>query len=182
MFGWLLGKANKKILLIKIKINKEKIKCQDNIIIDTNNATYYTNEFKIIKIIDEYLNEYISVDTNIIINEKTFKVKNLKIDELYENTCIFFFTNKIRALQNIYLHNDNSTGIFKQYLTNGSLQGEISLLNGKLYGLQKNYCNNELVEECEYKNNLKNGLCKKYSNKETIIEFTRWKNGLILNQ
>lgn len=181
MFGWLLGKADKKILLIKIKTNRKNVKSQSHNIIDKKNATYYTNEFKIIEIIDEYLDDYISADINVILDEKNYKIKNLKKDELNENIGIFFYINKFRALNNIYLVSDNSTGVFKQYLSDGTLQGEISLFKGKLSGVQKNYYNNELVEESEYKNNLKNGLCKRYKDNENIIEFTMWKNGSMIN-
>ena len=155
MFGWLVGKANRKILLVKIKFNNKKVKIQGNILVDKNNATYYTNEFQITEIIDEYNNNYISVDISTIINEKLCETKNIKINELYENTGIFFYINKQRALYNIYLVNNNSTGIFKQYLPDGTLQGEISIVNGKLNGIYKNYFNGKLTDEFEYKNDIK---------------------------
>ena len=82
---------------------------------------------------------------------------------------------------NIYLIDNNSTGFFKQYLTNGVLHEEISVLNGKLNGTYKKYSNSGLIEESEYKNNVKNGICKKYNNDKTIIEFTLWNKGLLVN-
>lgn len=182
MFGWLVGKANKKILLAKIKFNNKKVKVQGNILVDKKYATYYINEFIITEIMDEYQTSYISLDVSTIMNDKLCEIKNLKINELYENTGIFFYMNKQRALCNIYLINNNSTGVFKQFLSDGTLQGEISIINGKLNGTYKNYLNGELIEECEYKNDLKNGLCKKYKNNETIIEYTLWKNGLLVNK
>jgi len=181
MFGWLIGTANRKILLVKILLNSKKVKVQGDILFDKNNATYYTNEFKIIEIIDEYLNNYVSVDINIIINEKMCETKNFKLNEFYENNGLFFYINKQRALHNIYLINNNSTGIFNQYSPSGNLQGEISIVNGKLNGTYRNYYNGELIEECEYKNDIKNGLCKIYKNNGTIIEFSMWKNGLLVN-
>lgn len=65
MFGWLVGKANKKNLLVKIFFNNKK-KNQDDVLIDEENATYYINEFKIVNIIDEYNNNYISVDIIVV--------------------------------------------------------------------------------------------------------------------
>lgn len=177
MFGWLVGKANKKILLAKIKFNNKKVKVQGDVLVDKKYATYYTNEFKIVEIIDEYRISYVSLDVSTIMNDKLCEIKNLKINELYEKTGIFFYINKQRALSDIYLINNNSTGVFKQFLLDGTLQGEISIINGKLNGTYKNYLNGELIEECEYKNDLKNGLCKKYKNNGNIIEFTLWKNG-----
>jgi antitoxin component YwqK of YwqJK toxin-antitoxin module len=181
MFGWLVGKGNKKDLLVKIELNKKKIKAYSTLLIDENNATYYTEEFKIVSIIDEYLNSYTSADIPIIINEKLCETKNLQMGKLYEDTGIFFYLHKRRALCNIYLINSNSTGVYKQYLLDGDLQGEISLLNGKLNGIYKNYANGELIEECKYKNGVKNGVCKKYFHKGDTIENSVWVNGLLVN-
>jgi len=129
MYGWLIGKNNNKVLLVKIKINNNKSFC--NTIIDKQNATYYTNEFIIIDIIDEFKNDYISVDIKTIIDDKFSEIKNLKINELYNNG-LFFYINKERALQDIYLITNKTSGVFNQYLHDGTFLGKIKFFNGKL--------------------------------------------------
>lgn len=181
MYGWLLGTAGRRILLVKIIFNNTKAKVQGDILVNKNNATYYTNEFKIIEIVDEFLTNYISVDISKIINEKMCKIQNFKINELYEDSGIFFYMHTQRALYDIYLINSTSTGIFKQYSLSGSLQGEITMFNGRMNGAHKIYNNGELIEETEYKNDKKNGLCKIYKDKGTITEFKLWKNGSLIN-
>lgn len=161
MIGWLLGTVDKRVLLAKIEFNKKKYKINNENIININNATYVTTEFKIIEIVDEYLNRYIAININVVdLVNSTYEKINFKVDELYEKMPIFFYLDKYRALQDIYLFNNKSTGTFKQYLLNGSLQGEISFIKGKINGICKNYINGELVEESEYKNDVKMGVCK----------------------
>jgi antitoxin component YwqK of YwqJK toxin-antitoxin module len=177
MFGWLLGQNDKKILLVKIQISNNKIKLTSGELVDTKNATYYTNEFRVIKIIDEYQTDYSHVNIKTIINDKLCQNKQLKINDFCENTGIFFYLQKERALSDIYLIDNKSSGIFKQYLSNGDLYGEISVLNGKLNGIYKSYVNGELSEECEYKKNVRHGLYKKYS-KGNIIEQLEYRNNV----
>jgi antitoxin component YwqK of YwqJK toxin-antitoxin module len=183
MFGWLLGTVNKKILLAKIEFNDKKSNIHKENIINKDDATYITTEFKIIEIVDEYLNNYISININVmdVINSMYEKL-NFKINELYERMSIFFYLDKHRALHDIYLFNNKSTGIFKQYLEDGSLQNELSFKKGIIDGICKNYLNGELIEESEYKRDIKNGLCKKYYDNGNVIEYTLWKNGLMVNQ
>ena len=182
MIGWLLGTVDKKVLLAKIEFNDKKSNINKENIINKENATYITTNFKIIELIDEYLNNYISININVIdIINSMYEKFNFKVNELYEQMSIFFYLDKHRALQDIYLYNNKSTGIFKQYLPNGSLQNELSIKRGIIDGICKNYLNGELVEECEYKRDIKNGLCKKYYDDGNVIEYTLWKNGLMIN-
>jgi antitoxin component YwqK of YwqJK toxin-antitoxin module len=180
MIGYLLGTANKKTVLVTIEFNKKKSNITKNHIIDKENATYLSSNYKIIDIVDEFLNKYISVDLQIILNEKFIEIHNLKLNELNEKKLIFFYLNKKRALQDIYLFNSKCTGIFKQYLINGQIHGIISLKNGYLNGINKTYENGFLVKECEYKHNQENGLCKKYDNSGTLLEVTNWKSGILI--
>jgi hypothetical protein len=129
MYGWLLGKNKNKILLIKISIENTKIKTVKGTI-DKNNATYYTNEFKIIEIVDEYCNKYYFADINKIIDEKYCKKVKLELNETYTDFGIFFYINTERALDDIYLFDNKYTGIAKQYLLNGELVEQITLNKG----------------------------------------------------
>jgi antitoxin component YwqK of YwqJK toxin-antitoxin module len=183
MIGWLLGTVEKKVLLAKIEYNDKKSNINKEQIVNKENATYITDEFKIIEIVDEYLNKYISININVVdIINSMYEKLIFHIDESYEQMTIFFYLDKHRALQDIYLFNNKSTGIFKQYLPDGSLQNELSVKNGLINGICKNYLNGELIEECEYKSDIKNGLCKKYYDNGNIIEYTLWKNGLMVNE
>jgi antitoxin component YwqK of YwqJK toxin-antitoxin module len=105
--------------------------------------------------------------------------KNVLKDVLYDKTRIFFYINKKRALDDLHLIDNLSSGVFKQYSLDGSLTSILTIKNGKLNGICKNYSDGELDEEIEYKNNLRNGLCKKYIDGDTVIEFTLWKNGVL---
>jgi antitoxin component YwqK of YwqJK toxin-antitoxin module len=182
MYVWLLGKVNNKPVLVKLFVNSKKIKVQGNVVVDKNNATYYTKEFEIKEIFDEALNNYVSVDISAIIDDIKYKTLNFKINKLYENICIFIYLNKQRAMDNFYLINNNATGIFKNYSPDGHLQAELVFYNGKFNGTCRFYSDSKLTEECEYKNDLRNGLCKLYKNNQNIIEFTLWKNGFPLHQ
>lgn len=179
MKGYLLGLATNKVVLVTIDFNEKKSNINKDTL-DKSNASYICGTYKITEIVDEYLNNYISVDLHIILNEKFTEVQNLKINEEYRQKTVFFYLNKERALQNIYLLNSKSTGIFKQYLFNGQINGEISLKNGKLSGINKIYKNGILVKETEYKNNQENGLSKKYDTDGNILEITNWKNGVLI--
>jgi hypothetical protein len=181
MFGYLLGIVNKKFVLVKIDFNENKSNINRAGIINKNNASYLSSNYKIVEIVDEFLNSYVCVDLEIILSEKFTMRENLKIDELYEKKFVFFYLNKKRALENIYLLNSKATGTFKQYLLNGQIYGEISLKKGCLDGITKLYEDEILVEECDYKHNCKNGLYIKYDKKNNVIESTKWKNGLIVS-
>lgn len=157
MIGYLLGKVNKIVVLVKIDFDEKKSNINKSII-DKENACYLCGTFKIIEIIDEFLNNYISVDLKIILNEKITEIQMLKINEQYDKKTVFFYLNKERALQDIYLYNSKTTGIFKQYLLNGQINGEISLKKGNLHGINKIYENGILIKETNYKNNQEIGL------------------------
>jgi antitoxin component YwqK of YwqJK toxin-antitoxin module len=178
MIGWLLGIANKKPVLVKIDFFKSNINRTN--IVDKNNASYLSSNYKIVEIVDEFLNKYISVDLEILLNEKISETENLKLGETYEKKLVFFYLNKRRALENIYLFNSKSTGIYKQYLLDGNLNGQISLKNGYLNGMSKVYDNGNLIEETEYKNGQKHGLSVKYDKTNNVVETTKWLYGLML--
>jgi hypothetical protein len=129
MFGWLLGTIDKKVVLIKINVNK--IKSQNNVV-DKNNATYYTKEFIITEIKDEYNDKYICANIKKIIDSKFCKNIILNINEPYENVGIFFYNNIKRALCDIFLYKSKSSGTFQQFLLNGNCVGEITFLNGRV--------------------------------------------------
>jgi antitoxin component YwqK of YwqJK toxin-antitoxin module len=179
MFGYLLGIANKKPVLVKIDFNEKKSNMNRADIVDKKNASYLSSDYKIVEIVDEFLNSYVCVDLEIILNEKFIITENFKINELYEKKLVFFYLNKQRALENIYLLNSKATGTFKQYLLNGDLNGEISLKNGYLNGISKIYTNGILEEECEYKRNNRNGFYIKYDKDKNIIETSKWNNGIM---
>ena len=155
MFGYLLGIANKKPVLVKIDFNEKKSNMNRADIVDKKNASYLSSDYKIVEIVDEFLNSYVCVDLEIILNEKFIITENFKINESYEKKLVFFYLNKQRALENIYLFNSKTSGTFKQYLLNGQIYGEISLKKGCLDGTSKSYEDGILVEECEYKHNCK---------------------------
>ncbi len=180
MFGYLLGIVNKKSVLVKIDFNEKKSNINRVGIINKKNASYLSSNYKIVEIVDECLNSYICVDLEIILNEKFATIENLKIDELYENKLVFFYLNKQRALENIYLLNLKTSGTFKQYLLNGQIYGEISLKNGCLDGISKLYEDEILVEKCDYKHNCKNGFYTKYDKQNNVIESSKWNNGIIV--
>jgi antitoxin component YwqK of YwqJK toxin-antitoxin module len=149
MIGYLLGLVNKKVALVTIDFNERKSNISKNVI-DKQNATYLCGTYKIIDIIDEYLNKYIAVDLRILLNEKMSAEINLKINEEYEKRTIFFYLSKERALQDIFLFNSKSTGIFKQYSLDGELIGELPQKNGILHGTYKSYYNGKVTEEVDY--------------------------------
>ena len=180
MFGYLLGTAQKNLLLVKIEFNENKTNIKQKKIIDKNNATFICSQFKIIEIIDEYKYNYTSADIHICINPKIKEIQNLKINELYDKKCIFMYLTKDRALQDIYLFYSKANGIFKQYNLDGELIGKLPLKNGNINGIYKNYKNGCLVEEYEYKRNVKNGLAKKYNLDGSIISLDTWKNGILI--
>jgi hypothetical protein len=130
MIGYLLGHANKQTVLVTIEFNDKKSNINRDDIIDRENASYLSSNYKIIEIVDEFLNKFVSVDLQIILNEKFVELCNLKINELNENKLVFFYLNKQRALQDIYFFNSKCTGSFKQFLINGQLNGILSLKNG----------------------------------------------------
>lgn len=178
MIGYLLGIADNKTVLVKIDFDEKHSNINKNNIVDKDNAVYLTSDFKITKIIDEYSNKYISVDINIIVLEKFIEKKNFKINEPINNNLIQFFITKQRTLQDVYLYNIKQNGIFKQYLPNGDLVGEIPLKKGKIDGIYKSYEDNELKEECMYHNGYKNGICKTYKDNNIIL--TKWENGVLI--
>jgi hypothetical protein len=87
MFGWLLVK----ILFEELNNDSSKIK-------DKLNATYLCYKYKIVKIIDEQLNNYICA--------------YVKINEFYENMPVFVYLSRERALQDLYLIDNKSSGSF----------------------------------------------------------------------
>lgn len=149
MFGYLLGLAEKKPVLVIIDFDEKKSNINKNVL-DKQNATYLCRTYKIINIIDEFLNNYISVDLKILLNEKMSMQINLKINEEYDHKTLFFYLNKERALEDIYLFNSKKTGIFKQYLIDGELSGELPLKNGIINGIYKQYSNGKVAKEVEY--------------------------------
>ncbi len=180
MIGYLLGIANKKTVLVTIEFNEKKSNKNKNKVIDKENATYLSGSYKIVEIVDEFLNKYVSVDLQIILNEKFTQLFNLKLNEINEKKLIFFYLNKQRALQDTYLFNSKCAGIFKQYLFNGQINGIISLKNGNLNGISKIYKNGILIKECDYKCNQENGLCKKFDDSGNLLEVTNWINGILI--
>jgi len=149
MIGYLLGLVNKKVVIVTIDFNEKKSNINKNVI-DKQNASYLCGEYKIIEIIDEYLNNYISVDLRIILNDKMTGEFNIKLNDDCEKKTVFFYLNKERALQDIYLFYSKSTGLFKQYSLSGELIGELPLKKGIINGIYKTYCNGIVTEECEY--------------------------------
>jgi len=149
MIGYLLGLANNKVVLVTINFNEKKSNINKNVI-SKKNATYLCGTYKIIDIVDEYLNKYIAVDLRILLNQKMSAEINLKLNEEYEKRNVFFYLNKERALQDIFLFNSKSTGIFKLYSLDGELIGELPQKNGILHGIYKSYYNGKITEEVEY--------------------------------
>lgn len=149
MIGYLLGIADKKTVVVKIDFNESNSDVKKYNIVDKDNATYMVSEFKIIDIFDEK-NKYISVDLNIIIDDKFVKNENLKINQLYDKKTLFFYLTQNRALQDKFLYS-KATGTFRQYLPNGDLANEISYYKGKLDGKFKIYENGVIIKEEIYK-------------------------------
>ena len=181
MFGYLLGTVNKKVVLVKISFDEKKTSNINKTVINKETATFLCGKFYVIEIIDEELNNYDSVDINLIIDAKIQIKLNKKINEFNDKGVVFFYLNKCRALEDIYMHCNNATGTFKQYSLDGEIIGEITFNKGNMEGICKTYKNGKVYEECEYYKNYRNGLCRQYDNNGTIINNCLYKKGVLVN-
>ena len=141
-------------------------------IIDSLNATYTTNKFKIIKIIDEKLNEYSLCE----IDGEKFE-KNNEVDE-NENFYSFYLSKK-RA---IYLTRDyNYTGPVLNYYDNGQIEYEYTLNEKKRkHGKFTHWNDNTtLFIESNYLDGKLDGEYKKYEEGK-LIKHVKYSNGKII--
>lgn len=77
-------------------------------------------------------------------------------NEVYTTMCIYI-------TERLYI-NGYETGTEKSYLPNGDIISEIEYLNGKKNGIAKSYTNKKIQLENNYKNDLLDGLSKRYDN------------------
>lgn len=143
-----------------------------NDIIDPMNATYTTNNFKIIKIIDENLNEYYLCK----IDDEVFEINN----EINENEFFYsFYLSKKRA---IYLtRNYNYTGHVLNYYDNGQIEYEYTLNEKKRKHGKYTHWNFDttLSIESNYSDGKLDGEYKKYEEGK-LIKHVKYSHGLII--
>jgi antitoxin component YwqK of YwqJK toxin-antitoxin module len=73
-------------------------------------------------------------------------------------------SQEIQLLDGRYYEGNNLfTGTFTQYDQDGNIIAILELKKGRLHGTSKYYTNNILVENREFKHNLKNGLWEKFN-------------------
>lgn len=141
-------------------------------IIDPLNATYITNKFKIIKIIDENLNEYSVCKIDGQIFEKN--------NEVDENDIFYsFYLSKKRA---IYLTRDyNCTGHILDYYDNGQIEYEYTLNEKKRKCGKFMHWNLDttLFVESNYSNGKLDGEYKKYEEGK-LIKHVKYSNGKLI--
>lgn len=130
-------------------------------IIDSLNATYTTNKVKIIKIIDEKLNEY-SICTIDYVNDCNVN------DILHGNNYYMFFLTKKRAVVDIcdynYRKHKSYNGHIVNYYDNGQIDEEYRTNGkGKKHGNYKCWTKTGLLlVDANYFNGKLNGEYKKY--------------------
>jgi hypothetical protein len=145
-YGYLLGKVNNDIALIKIQINNQN--GQNN----NAQATLKCNKFMIVSIIDKYLTNYVSVDVDIIKDDKEKFQQNIEINKIVElnnNSYIYYYSNNKRALNDLYIFNNKFTGKCNQYTNTGELITEVKFKKGYIIKC-KNYKNGRINEKCKY--------------------------------
>ena len=176
-----LGKATEydqypAIYILKNEINGKNL-----------NGTFIVKNFTINEIYDKLTNNYEKVYIDILLPKHNLQKKIFEIGTSNEGVEILCYINKFRALEDIYLIDDKASGIFNQYELDGSLCGTIEYRKGKIHGLSKTFLNEILVEESQYKNNQKCGICKIYKENQIIYEYwdrikkEHWIENLILN-
>ena len=160
-------------VLVFIEISKDAItNLNRNDIVDPLNASYNTNKFKIIKIIDEELNEYhvCKIDGNEV-------EKNEEVIE--DDMCHAFFLTKKRAIHSMISY--ARTGHIIEYHDNGQKEEEY-MLNEKRQKTGK-YTKWEydttLLLECNYLNGTLEGEYKKYQEGK-LIEHLLYSDGNII--
>lgn len=173
MYGYLLAYSIfKNVVLVKIFFNSPDISPVEKINKKTmNDGTFIIKNFRLIEITDKFLNNYEYVDLKILVDRKTFRKQTLRVGESYDDREILCYITKSRALEDIYLFDTKTTGIFNQYELDGKLCGITEYKKGKINGISKLFDNGKLIEESTYKNNKKCGICKIYKNDQIIYEY-----------
>jgi len=154
----LYSKFERCIFTIELTENSKHIKFSENRkdITDPNNASYDTNEYKIVEI------------TDMVTNEKLSSYKNFIVDNIYKKKK-YYVLSYIRAFYFRFEKDDNNlffengyTGNVNIYTNNGSLISEYYMVNGKKEGELKEYKKNKLNLSINYINGIKHGLYKEY--------------------
>jgi hypothetical protein len=152
LVGYLPNKERNPVL-IEIKSCEDSINNFDREVFSKDNAEYITNNFKVIKIIDEFCNEYNIAKINIYTKIDYMHIINIKLNELVscppyndkDDCFIRCFLTKNRALS-IYPN--------KNYCISSFYKNSIATFYKN--GRTKEYISFDLTD---VKNNVKNNLC-----------------------
>ena len=176
-------------------------------IINAENATYYTSNYKIIEIEDfnyKSLDKTDNFKKNINYNNKInfwlnkeiafyMKINNFKLykqsaipkvlDQYshpihkVHNEYVPVYKEKLETYFNDILEN-SCNGIYKSYYKNGALEEEYFHINGEIEGEYKKYhLNGKLKEKCNYLNGLKHGKWTQFHEDGKIQYWDDYLNG-----
>lgn len=152
MIVYTYGRIDKKNinLLAYIEIDDNDIKF--NNVYDKKNATYKVKKGKVIKIIDEYCNEYL-----FFIHVSNFKTVKLELNEEFNNEINVYLTVD-RALHK-FSNNIMNGQVITSYHSNGRIEVIKTMTNGFTDVVTEYYDSGQLYSKFYYKNK---GLDGKY--------------------
>jgi hypothetical protein len=171
-YGSRIGQKYSIPVLVTIEIPKNAITdIQRENIVDPLNATYSTNTLKIIKIIDEELNEY----SICRIHANEYKIGEVVLKNEGE---LLFYLSKKRAVPNKYSHSGNIV----TYYENGQKEEEFMLNEKKnRHGVSKIWSENGVLLKSDYYlNGNLHGESKEWDKNEILISHLLFDNGNII--
>ena len=146
-------KADNYIITIETEDYRPYVKEDD--IIDIEYALYETKSFIVIDIEDLTGNNYESILDFVV--DETYNYTNILL-EFYKIKELAFYLDFILKKQ-WQLFPYGYAGLYKEYISNGSIVLEYYHINGKKYGQYKYYWDNtnKIRELCYYINDIKTG-------------------------
>lgn len=141
-------KAENYIITIETEYYRSYV--NENDIINHETALYETKSFIVIDIEDITGNNYDSILDFVV--DETYNYTNIVL-EFYKIKELAFYLDFILKKQWKFFPNGYA-GLYKEYLSNGSIVLEYFHINGKKYGQYKYYWDNtnKIREECYYFN------------------------------
>lgn len=146
-------KADNYIIIIETEDYRSYVKEED--IINHDTALYETKSFIVIDI-EDLNGEHYNCILDFVVDE-TYNYTNLLL-EFYKIKELAFYQDFILKKQWEFF-SDGYAGLYKKYLSNGSIVLEYFHINGKKYGEHKYYWDNtnKIKELCYYINDIKTG-------------------------
>jgi len=157
-------KADNYIITIETEEYRSYVKEDD--IINHENTLYETKSFIVIDIEDLNGNKYDSILDFVI--DKTYNYTNVLLEFYKKKELAFYLDFILKKQWNYFIY--GYAGLYKEYLSNGSIVLEYYHINGRKYGQYKYYWDNtnKIRELSYYFNDIKMGDTILYNINGTI--------------